>query len=251
MINQSSSQSPASSTPAQRITRSPSEPPASRDRGIPPRIPGSGISGDDRIGGYDWPWLLAHFERHGRQQFGGQFVIHEQDHGILRRLAAYFLADTTQATALGIDLAKGIMLTGPIGCGKTSFMTLIRLALKPERNFTLKTARDVSFEFIEDGYEVVHRYSRISYNHLGPRTYCFDDLGAEQALKYYGNECNVLAEILLSRYEHYITSDMLTHLTTNLSAAELEEAYGPRVRSRMRAMFNLVSFDHRVIDKRQ
>jgi hypothetical protein len=72
---------------------------------------------------------------------------------------------------------------------------------------------------------------------------CFDDLGAEQSLKYYGNECNIMAEILLSRYDIFIAQDMLTHITTNLSASEIENGYGSRVRSRMREIFNLISFN--------
>ncbi len=94
----------------------------------------------------------------------------------------------------------------------------------------------------------------LSFNKLGneqwPRIYCFDDLGTENSLKYYGNECNVMAEVLLSRYELFIQKKMLTHLTTNLSATEIENLYGNRVRSRMREMFNLVSFGSQVKDKR-
>jgi DNA replication protein DnaC len=190
-------------------------------------------------------------EKHGKHQFGDHFRIHQEDHDIVYRLLVYFLADAPKASQLGIDLTKGILLTGPIGCGKTSLMALMKLVPKPDRAFTIKPARDVSFEFIQDGYDVIHRYSRLSYNAAGPRTYCFDDLGAEQALKYYGNECNVLAEIILSRYDHHISSDMLTHLTTNLSATEMENAYGPRVRSRMREMFNLFSFTDKSRDRRK
>ncbi len=43
---------------------------------------------------------------------------------------------------------------------------------------------------------------------------------------------------------------MITHATTNLSASELEEYYGNRVRSRMREMFNLISFESSAKDKR-
>lgn len=129
-------------------------------------------------------------------------------------------------------------------------MSLMRLIPGPDRNFTIKPARDVSFEFIQDGYEV-HRYSRLSFHASEPRTYCFDDLGAEQALKYYGNECKVLAEVILSRYEFYIAFKMRTHLTTNLSASEIDNMYGPRVRSRMREMFNLISFHGLHKDQRQ
>ncbi len=40
---------------------------------------------------------------------------------------------------------------------------------------------------------------------------CFDDLGTEKNLKYYGNECNVMAEILLSRYDIF-TSKKSKHI---------------------------------------
>ena len=107
----------------------------------------------------------------------------------------------------------------------------------------MKACRDVSFEFIQEGYEVIWRYSRMSFSNNLPKTYCFDDLGTEQSLKYFGNECNVMGEVLLSRYEYYISHKMITHLTTNFSASEIEENYGGRVRSRMRKMFNLISFN--------
>jgi hypothetical protein len=38
---------------------------------------------------------------------------------------------------------------------------------------------------------------------------------------------------------------------TNLSASEIENAYGNRVRSRMRELFNLIAFDAVVSDKRK
>jgi hypothetical protein len=204
----------------------------------------------DTISGYSFPWLIFTLQAHGRKQFGPHFAIRQADYNLVRRLLVYFLADASQADQLGIDLRKGISLTGPIGCGKTSLMTLMRLVPGPDRNFTMKPTRDVSFGFIQDGYEVIHRYSRLSFNTHGPRTYCFDDLGAEQALKYYGNECNVMAEVILSRYDFYIASKMLTHVTTNLSASEIDSMYGPRVRSRMREMFNLISFSDISPDKR-
>ena len=58
-------------------------------------------------------------------------------------------------------------------------------------------------------------------------------------------------EILLSRYDHFINNHMVTHATTNLSASELEDYYGNRVRSRMREMFNLIAFDSSAKDKRK
>ena len=119
-----------------------------------------------------------------------------------------------------------------------------------EHKFSVKPCRDISFEFIQDGYSIIHKYSKGRLYESDPKIYCFDDLGLENNLKYYGNECNVMAEILLSRYDIFISKKNPTHITTNLSASEIETNYGNRVRSRMREMFNLIAYDKTTKDKR-
>nr|WP_315233316.1 hypothetical protein [uncultured Flavobacterium sp.] len=69
---------------------------------------------------------------------------------------------------------------------------------KTLHKFSVKPCRDISFEFIQDDYEVIRRYSkdlRLKWGQPAALKYCFDDLGVEQNLKYFGNECNVMAEI--------------------------------------------------------
>ena len=190
---------------------------------------------------FDFEWCLRFFEKHGKAVYGDTFFIAPQEHETIYKLVVYFLNIPSEAKRLGMDLRKGLLITGPIGCGKTTWLNLMRAVPQPERSYILKTCRDVTFEFVQEGYEVIHRYSRLSYRNDRPKTFAFDDLGTEQNLKHYGNECNVMAEVLLSRYDHFITG-MVTHVTTNLSASEIEEIYGNRLRSRMRQMFNLVVF---------
>lgn len=92
--------------------------------------------------------------------------------------------------------------------------------------FIVKSCREISFEFIKEGYDVIQSYTIQSYHRNGTtethRHYCFDDFGTENNLKYYGNECNIMAEILLSRYDLFVNRKLITHLTTNLSASEIE-----------------------------
>ena len=126
----------------------------------------------------------------------------------------------------------------------------MRYVPQTNKKFFVKTCRDISFEFIKDGYEVIHRYSHGHNTHAEHKNYCFDDLGTENNLKYFGNECNVIAEIILSRYDIYTSKNIQTHITTNLSASEIENAYGNRVRSRLRHMLNLIAFDKNTLDKR-
>ncbi len=129
-------------------------------------------------------------------------------------------------------------------------MNLMKYLTAAEHKFFVKPCRDISFEFIQDGYQIIHKYSIGKLYQSETRTYCFDDLGTENNLKYFGNECNVMAEIILSRYDLFISKKLQTHITTNLSATEIEKYYGNRVRSRLREMVNLIAFEKTAQDKR-
>lgn len=199
---------------------------------------------------YNYPEILTWIEKKGQDLYGTKFQIIESDHPIIYRLIAYFLRDEQTAFQFGINLNKGILLSGPVGCGKTSLMNIMKYLTPTEHKFIMKPCRDISFEFISDGYEVIHKYSKGKLHQSDPRIYCFDDLGIENNLKYYGNECNVMAEVLLSRYDIFISKRIPTHITTNLSASEIEQHYGIRVRSRLRELVNLIAYDKNTKDKR-
>ena len=199
---------------------------------------------------YNYLHLLNYLQHKGKERFGQSFYIRKEDVPLILKLLYYFTNNEEKAKEHKIDLNKGIMLSGPIGCGKTTLLDLMKLIAVPEKKYLLTTSRDISFEFIQDGYEVIQRYSKgIQGQHIR-RNIAFDDLGTERNLKYYGNECNIMAEILLSRYDLFIAHKNVTHITTNLSATELEEYYGNRVRSRLRNMCNLIFFDKEAVDKR-
>ena len=200
---------------------------------------------------YNYSEILIWLEKKGIEVYGNHFKIHENDHPIIFKLMAYFLKDEPSCYQLGIDLNKGILLAGPVGCGKTSLMNLMKYLTPAEHKFHVKSCRDISFEFIQDGYEVIHRYSKGKLYQSEPKTICFDDLGTENNLKYFGNECNVMAEILLSRYDLFTSKKIKSHMTTNLAASEIDNTYGNRVRSRLREMLNLIAFEKSVSDKRK
>lgn len=199
---------------------------------------------------YNYQEIITWIEKKGIELYGNHFKILETDYQIIYKLIAYFLKDEQTCFQYNINLNKGILLSGPIGCGKTSIMNLMKYLTPTEHKFYVKPCRDISFEFIQDGYQIIHKYSKGKLYEFEPKTICFDDLGTENNLKYYGNECNVMAEILLSRYDVYIAKRIQTHITTNLSASEIETHYGNRVRSRMREMVNLIAYNKTTSDKR-
>lgn len=210
-----------------------------------------------RDGNYQFNFssCLKWLEKTGKKIFGSHFSISREDHELIFKLLVYAIGDADCCRQRGISLRKGILLIGPIGCGKTSLMMLTNYFFSIEKQFQMKSSREISFEFEKEGYKLINRYGNSFVHSFGGRfksgIICFDDLGIEQVQKYYGNECNVMAEILLSRYDLFVQRKIITHATTNLSASELESLYGNRVRSRMREMFNLIAFDKESIDKRK
>ncbi|WP_277111472.1 AAA family ATPase [Chryseobacterium taklimakanense] len=202
---------------------------------------------------FDYTLVINFLREKGSEAIGKNFTISNEERGIIFGLLAWFLNDELVAEEMGIDLRKGILLSGPIGCGKTTLMKIMRQMPFKRRNYNIISSREIVSEFMLNGYEVLETYSRgILRDHQRiPRNFCFDDLGAETTSKYFGNECNVMAEILLTRYDLYKDQGIITHATTNLTADELEAAYGNRLRSRMREMFNLFGYDGTSDDKRK
>lgn len=198
---------------------------------------------------------LKFIAKKGKELFGQHFKIEIDDYEVIYKLVIYFLKRQDLADKYFINLNKGILLTGPIGCGKTTLMTILNYFQPAENRYFKKTCRDISFEFHKDGYEVMQEYSKkAQHQRKGefiPKSFCFDDLGVESNLKHFGNECNIMGEILLSCYEMFVSRKAITHITTNLSSSEIEILYGNRVRSRMREMFNLMSYNKECSDKRK
>ena len=150
---------------------------------------------------YAFESCIEFLEKKGREIFNPEFKVNPEDYEIIYKLLVYFIRDNGNANKYGISLRKGILLSGPVGCGKTSLMSLFRFYLQDPHRHIMKSCREISFEFIQEGYSIIQKYSRNAFNYDIPKTYCFDDLGTENSLKYYGNDCNVMAEILLSRYD--------------------------------------------------
>jgi energy-coupling factor transporter ATP-binding protein EcfA2 len=199
---------------------------------------------------YDFNNCLLFINHQGKIRYGQSFKICQEDIPIIYKLIIYMIKDQKIADKLQIKLDKGILLSGPIGCGKTSIMQLLKPFSNHYTDYKIKTCREISFEFAKHGYEALNPYTHKSNNQIRLPGFCFDDLGAEQQIKHFGNDCNVMAEILITRYEHYIENKSITHITTNLSATEIEKLYGNRLRSRMRNMFNVISFESNSKDKR-
>lgn len=237
---------------------------------------------------YDFPKMLIYLNAKGKLLFGKEFKIHEEDHQIIYQLCLYFIQDEVNCPKFNIDPTKGILLCGPVGCGKTTLMKLMRHLVPHRRPYDIIPTRNIVFGFNNLGYSIIEQYGNSHF-------YCFDDLGVEPEGKHFGKDCNVMGEILLSRHELFIKNPVserlslsvaegrsmsagkgskaaegrslgfgsrakprggdgsrgTTHITTNLNAEEIEDRYGNRVRSRLREMVNVIGFDKNTKDKRK
>ncbi len=194
---------------------------------------------------FDFLTCIRYLNHLGRQSYGPKFSAKVEDKDLLHKLISYGISSEEQCMNHGLDLRKGILLTGPVGCGKTSLMSLLPEFMYPFQKYQVKNTREIAAEFHKDGFETIQKYG------LRPKPICLDDLGVETNIKHFGNECNTIGEILLHRYDLFVNQGIVTHATTNLNADELEDIYGIRVRSRLRSMFNLISFPEGVKDKRK
>ena len=194
---------------------------------------------------YDFKKMLIYLDAKGKLLFGKKFKIYKEDQSTLYKLCSYFIRDRELCKKFDLDIEKGLLISGPVGCGKTSLMKLLKYMVPHQRPYEMIPSRNVVFSFNHLGYKTIEDYGNSSF-------FCFDDLGVEPPGRFYGKDCNVIGEVLLSRYELFLDSKckIKTHATTNLNAQELEERYGNRVRSRMRELFNLVAFDKESRDKR-
>lgn len=90
----------------------------------------------------------------------------------------------------------------------------------PARNWITNSLNFNGHGKYPSGYDMIHRYSRGKLYGSEARQYCFDDLGIENNIKYYAIECNVMAEILLTRYDLFVSKRVLRGKLTNFPGRE-------------------------------
>jgi len=199
---------------------------------------------DNNIFDYDFNKLQEFLNVKGRMMFGENFRLHKEDKAVLMILCCYFIQDHNAGAIIGLDINKGLLISGPVGCGKTSLMKLMPYLGSYKIKYEMIPTRNIVNNFNEVGFEVLEKYK-------DTKDYCFDDLGLEPTGCHNTKDCNVMGEILLSRYDLFKTKNVKTHITTNLSVDELEARYGSQFISRLGEMFNYVSFKVDSVDKRK
>jgi len=175
---------------------------------------------------------------------GLEFKIDSENEKIWNQLTNYF-SNSDRFEENGMSLKKGILLYGPVGCGKTFLMHVLRR--NPKGTFTIVDCTDIEATAADGkkgGDEALRQYftdQPIKYTNKFGHTaigWCFDDLGTEPDARHFGSQINVMERIIECRYKN----KCLTHIITNLTIEEIKERYGIRVLDRLKEMCNAIKF---------
>jgi DNA replication protein DnaC len=193
------------------------------------------------------PSELWHKLKKSRNALGEYFKIDAENEIQVRQLCLYFAQDTRFETEYGMKLHKGLWLAGPKGVGKTHLLSFF--FQNQHQSYVMHSCRAIEDRWHNNEPNVIDFFTHpilasVNGDPFGHSTLgvCFDDLGTESIpSKRFGEEKNVMAEIILGRYENNIHFTM-QHFATNLTPTDLEDLYGDRVRDRLKEMCNMIIF---------
>lgn len=159
-----------------------------------------------------------------------EFKVTNHNKPIIQSLIKYFLRHRD----CEYDLTKGLYLYGNVGRGKSTLMELFSKFTEGLRLFPFQivSCKKIAFDISQS--QKTESMSNYFSGH-----YCFDDFGYEESYKLFGNDINVMEEIMVQRYD----KNNRTFVTTNLKPDDIAGKYGMRMASRALEMFNFIFLD--------
>ena len=141
---------------------------------------------------------------------------------------------------------KGVLLIGSIGIGKSALMRVFHRMFKDtDRKF--KWVSGLELKDLSETMTVGEIKNLYGYG-LKCDLY-IDDIGFTIDVKRYGNTVNIISEIIMDRYELFISSGFKTHLSSNIApfstdntVSTIDKIYGSRVLDRIKEISELVSW---------
>jgi len=160
-----------------------------------------------------------------------KFILLPEDIDVLKKLYQWTTADPS----FDGNLARGIMLIGRFGSGKSLIMEAWYSLLKDystEENLSLPAW----YKSVKLHSELMQKPAAAA---MAKRTLFIDEFGRESMQsKTFGNDVSPVIELLMERYDN----GAVTHGTGNVTLATLSgtEIYGPMLGDRFKQMFNFI-----------
>lgn len=170
--------------------------------------------------------------------FINTFNINNQDlKTIYKNALLYFRGDDRSDW----DLNKGLFMHGNTGCGKSVFFDIFKIyTSKLNHNSFIKSKQTkIIAEVGKSGISAIEKYIKQSMSVI----LYIDDFGSSNSeLQYYGTNFDVMDELIQGRYDEFVKTGALTHVTTNVKPKDFKDKFNDRITSRMNQMFNVIQF---------
>lgn len=182
---------------------------------------------------YNYFKCMQYLQQQGRNLYGNSYRIHPSQRQQVFRLLVYATANKEECKLYGIDLQKGLLVTGPENSGKTSLMHLLKPLFQTKHQYLIRSSREVAVCCNRFGKYTLQQY-------LSPSShYCFDDLGMQPRAVNTINNCEIMKELLQFRLLH--AADY-THISTRLNKAAIVEKYGKDFTQLLYCKLNHIEF---------
>ena len=178
---------------------------------------------------YNYFKCMQYLQQQGKVLYGSSYHIHPSQRQQLYRLLVYATANKEECALYGINLQKGLWVTGPENSGKTSLMHLLKPFFQTNRQYVIRSSREVAFCYERFGTHILKQYTSQDL------MYCFDDLGLEQ----FKSDTEVIKKLLQFRLIHAAHN---THISTRFGKAAIAEKYGKDFTKLLYRKLNIIEF---------
>lgn len=160
----------------------------------------------------------------GRRKQDKEFEITPENKDVLQQL--YFhMTNNSKLIDYENNKNKGVILLGLNGVGKT-------LILETYLSLYQMFNKEHSFFYIH-AKQLFHTYKEKGIDYLVKKPILFiDDIGKEKIINDYGNQLNILEEVISLRYDR----GAWTFATTNYNIEKLKEKYSQTIADRIKEM---------------
>lgn len=143
---------------------------------------------------------------------------------------------------------KGLLIIGGLGVGKSAMMRVMQRVFK-DTNSRFRWVNAYDLKDLSEVYTTSQIKEMYGYD-LKMDMY-IDDIGISVDVKRYGNTVNIITEILMERYDLFISAGFKTHLSSNLltsitndvhNTPTLKSVYGSRILDRIKEMTEIITF---------
>lgn len=171
----------------------------------------------DGIRKYNFVRCVLYLQLQARELYGSNYHIRPSQRTQLQKLLAYATADRDTCTFYGLDLSKGLLISGPENSGKTSLLHLLKPFFESERHYFIRSCREVVYCYDLFGKRSLQWYTDKEL------CYCYDDLGIVPRCINTKLDRSVVWELVKTRF---VGSTADTHIITRLDTEALCKAYG-------------------------